>query len=303
MTRNVKGSDTAAAAVLWGVGVLAAVVVLSPWVYVGLRTVGQVWGWPPLATVGFGTVVERMLLVGVVPWVWWVLWQRGWRSWADYGFGPRWHTGVIPGAVVALGWVVTVLSFELVLGARKWKQEVVWLAVLGVLPTAVVVALVEEWVFRGVLLRLLQRRWAFVWANGLQAVVFAGMHFLSPPGFGSRHEARWSSGMEWLVACGRQFWQTSVLEQPQLWIKFAVLAALGWLLGVSVRQVGHVGWAVGFHAAAVWAMLVVRQWTAAEKGWWLPWIGRVPLESVDVLAVVAGMCLVQWVLYCRKKVR
>jgi len=280
---------------------LAVVVFFSPWVYEGLQALGRQWGWRMLASVGYGTVAERMLLLVVLPCLLWVLWRRGWRSWSDYGYGADWTSAVPWGLALGAGVVALALSGQLALGARSVKAEFVWWVAVAVLPGAVVVALVEELVFRGVLLRLLQRRLAFVCANVLQALVYAGMHFWSPPAFGTRHEARWSSGLEWLAASVGQFFDGALLERPGLWIKFGVLVALGWLMGVSVRVAGNVGWAVGFHAAAVWTLLTARQWTEAEKGWWRPWIGREPVESVDVLFLAVALCVVQWALWRRGK--
>ena len=296
--RKFTGSCLAAAVVL---GALCAVLFLLPWVYAGLRELGQQWGWRALATVGFGTVAERLLLVMVVPCGLWLLWRGGWRRGGDYGYGAGWAGAVPWGLALGVGVVALAVCGQIAVGARSVKAEWVWWAALAVLPGAVVVSLVEELVFRGVLLRLLRERMAFVWANVLQALVYAGMHFGSPPGFCSRHEARWSSGLEWLAACVGQFFDGALVERPGLWIKFAVLVALGWLMGVSVRVLGHVGWAVGFHAAVVWTLLTARQWTEAEKGWWRPWVGREPVESADVLLLAVALCAVQWVLWRRGK--
>ncbi len=279
---------------LWLIVVPVFLIVTASWFYKALRKLGTTTGWQFLATVGFGSVIERTLQLTLLPALLALLYVKGWRRWRDYGLMKGWLRMAPWGVALACAAVVVATVFQIALGAREFKASIPWLAVLAVLPGAAVVALIEEVLFRGVLLQLLAKRMMFWLANLLQALIYAFVHFLSPAGFGSKHEATAWSGIQWLGAVFRQFfdWQ-KLSDSPALWIKFLALTALGWLMGVSVRACGHIGWAVGFHFGAVWTLLTIRSWTEAEKGWWRPWIGREPVESMDVLGIAMLLCVLQ----------
>lgn len=292
------GIKTALTLWLWAVPVFLLAFV--PWLYDWLRQVGTQWEWRFLATVGFGSVIERTLQLTLFPALLALLYVKGWRRRRDYGLMKGWLHMAPWGVGLACAAVLVATIFQITLGAREFKAAIPWLAVLAVLPGAAVVALIEEVLFRGVLLKVFAKRMVFWLANLLQALIYAFVHFLSPEGFGSKHEATAWSGIQWLGAVFRQFfdWQ-KFSDSPALWIKFLALTTLGWLMGVSVRACGHIGWAVGFHFGAVWTLLTIRSWTEAEKGWWRPWIGREPIESIDVLLVALGLCALQYALLHR----
>lgn len=283
-----------AALLVWLIFSTTCVIFASPWIYEGLRSLGDHLGWGRLAQVGYGTVVERTLLLIVVPGVILILWFAGWRKWSDYGLSIPWWQSVPWGASLAIASVLSITIFQIGIGAREFKQNPSWVAPLNVLPAAVAVAFIEEVLFRGVILRLLSSKLAFWTANLTQSFFYAFLHFLSPEGFGSKHQATWTSGFDWMIAVVAQFANFHELtHSPALWIKFANLTLLGWIMGLSTRACGHLGWAIGFHFGAVWTLLTIRQWTDAERGWWRPWIGREVIESVDVLIVAVLLVFVQ----------
>jgi membrane protease YdiL (CAAX protease family) len=110
---------------------------------------------------------------------------------------------------------------------------------------ALLVAPLEEWLFRGVLQTVLVRCFRPVGGVLMGAVVFALAHFFKVPSEVQPHTETWTSG---LTAMGWA-WQTLAhhIESEKLW----VLCLLGVVLGFMREWTKQLWFSIGMHAAVI----------------------------------------------------
>jgi membrane protease YdiL (CAAX protease family) len=130
-------------------------------------------------------------------------------------------------------------------------------AALGI---GVVVAIVEETLFRGALLGGLHR------ANGAAAAllatsaVYAVVHFIKFPPLPAGAEVRWYTGLELL---SQAFWR---FGSPIVISSIITLFALGVLLGLMRLARGHIAQCIGFHAGVVAGLKIAGDLTDYRIG-------------------------------------
>lgn len=186
-------------------------------------------GWLQFGT-GFVLAASLLLLSG------WLMLQAGCFMWKDAVASSR-------GAV------------------NKYLEVIDWAkAVKKVIPGALVVALVEEVLFRGVLLGIFLRAMKVVPAIALLSFLFAFVHFLQPPPFVRVPDPESSSAGFFLL--GQIF--ARFANPLELLSSFTVLMAVGVVLAYArVRTASlwlpvglHFGWVVGvgMFKSATWAV-------------------------------------------------
>lgn len=200
-------------------------------------------------------------------------------------------SGVLAGLVPVVFWGVGVV----LLGAYELRGVVEWWKLARIVLTSGVVAVVEEGVFRGVLLGLAGRVMGFWPAAWLVSVVFGAVHFLRPPKLATE-EVFWWSGWEQVLGMG-QGWP----EWPWWGWGMGMLVAAGLFLAWTVRRTRSLWAAIGVHAGWVAGQQVfalVTRWGAETPDAWLPWTapglvsGAVPV-GVGALGV---LCVSWWAL-------
>lgn len=148
-------------------------------------------------------------------------------------------------ALVALVWVVEA-------GTLRWADQgwpfLLEKFVLKALPTALVVSVLEEVLFRGVFFRVLREQWSFLWAAILSSFVYAFVHFIEPdrsfvfPGWS------WNMGLSYLGhVLGRIF-------DPAILPALLCLTAVGVVLSLAVERSRSIASAIGLHAGWILAM-------------------------------------------------
>jgi membrane protease YdiL (CAAX protease family) len=108
--------------------------------------------------------------------------------------------------------------------------------------TAAVVALIEELLFRGILLRLLARNLSGTAAVVTSAAIYSAVHFLDRP---PQPEAVESLTGFWVL--GQMC--RGLLQPSALWPGFASLLVVGWILGRSYLATGTLWLGVGLTPA------------------------------------------------------
>lgn len=269
-------------------------------------------GWvrsvPPLEFVrdaadrsGFTRYFNRAILVAAVVWLI-PLWR--WLAAADpgrevpmIGFRPLdrralGHAllgfGLAAGVLAVLGWLL--LRGDLF----RWGDPPGWGVWSTALTAGVAVALLEEWFFRGLLFAILRRAWSTGKALIFLTLFFALVHFLQPPEGTEIADAdvTWGSGFHLLGLILGNFGNVDFLLA-----EFAMLTAVGLILGLAVLRTGTLWLAVGLHAGWVfglkWFSALTRTTRDLRDGEWLPWmgtnlkIGLWPLTAVAVTGVLA----------------
>ncbi len=211
-------------------------------------------GWLQFGT-GFILAAGLLLLSG------WLMLQAGCFMWRDAAESTRGAVNKVPEAI-------------------QWAK-----AARKVLPGAVIVALIEEVLFRGVLLGIFLRAMRPAPAIALLSFLFAFVHFLQPPPFAKVPDPEASNAG--FILLGQIFGRFA--EPLNLISRFSILAAVGVVLAYARFRTAslwlpiglHIGWVfgVGMFKAATWPVAALP-----EAARWL--VGMSLLEGLLPLSVV-----------------
>lgn len=211
----------------------------------------------------------------IAPLMVWGTAQLEGKNWADYGWYWQPQTlislgiggvlGVLGLALMfgiqgGLGWVNWQPPKQPDSGAGEKKLNLTDALATVVLPTlliALLISAIEELIFRGVLLNLLQQDYYPVIAALISSLIFALLHLI------------WEQ-------------QDTLPQLPGLWLMGIILVLARWAAG------GNLGLAIGLHAGWVWAIACLDTMGAiAYTGKISPWvtgIGGKPLAGVMGIA-------------------
>lgn len=279
----------AGAVLLWVVASVVFAAVVSPWLYglgkdFAMRHVGEAGVWGSLAgsceRAKPGRYFNRALMLGALVFLW-PLWVRvraigrirdamPARTWADIG----WKVGLGHGAVgllLAAG-LLGILGLGLWLGGAfvPTDQGPPLAKTLGrALVPAMGASVVEEWLFRGVLLGLWLRVSGPWMACVGTSLVFAFVHFLEPPpGVELADPRAWHAGFDLVGLILRNFLNPQFIAGELLTL-FVVGMALGW----ARLRTGSLWLPMGMHAGWIFAYKCFHMHHVAAEGHWLrPWL-------------------------------
>lgn len=263
MTRFLRSE--AGAVLLWVAASLVLAALIVPWIYQGGRALAEwtaagpqdgvlAWLGGACQRAGFGRYFNRSLLLAalvLLP----GLWRRFARLEARLPTGywtESWHRGTL---LLALGVIVA--------SGVVWSQGMI-LAHLGSFSTnpvppdlpellrtvgasAVTVSVIEEWLFRGLLLGLwlrVARPWTACVGSSL---VFAFVHFLTPPaGYEIADPAAAVAGFQWLGGILVHFTELRFVAA-----EFLTLFGVGLVLAGARLRTGHLWLPIGLHCGWV----------------------------------------------------
>ena len=253
--------------------VIIAGCVVSPWAYwagSGLAAAGIL---PFLDGFPFHRYFSRSIQISALILLWPAFWwigisrlselgiERNPRRWRDLAFG--FAAALIPVVVLGAGYFV----FELY---RFRENPAVW-GFVRILGTASIVAIIEEFLFRGVVLGLLLRVVSPVWAVLVSAAIFAGVHFLRIAKPTEAAPVTWLSGFEQLpLVC------SSAPPWPLLGWGILSLMVAGVLLAAVTLRTKSLYLAIGLHAG----------WILGQQG--IQWLGRFSIRPQDSLLPWVG---------------
>jgi membrane protease YdiL (CAAX protease family) len=240
-----------------------------------------------LAETDFQKYFNRAMLIAAVALLWpTVRWLRvGVR---DLGLesDPRWRARVAAGFVIA-GAAVLLLGVAYVFGdVYRWKKTLPWGRLPQVLLSAVVVALLEEGLFRAGILGLFRRTlrpWTAVFAT---SAIFSAVHFLKPDDTVQVAHVGWLSGFALVPHVFHQF-----TEPMALLSGFTTIFVLGLMLADVTVRTRSLWLAIGLHAGVVFAKMSFSKFTKREDAY-PPWIG----ESLELGLVPVFVLLLAWLL-------
>ncbi|MFZ9931743.1 MAG: CPBP family intramembrane glutamic endopeptidase [Chthoniobacterales bacterium] len=250
-----------------------------------------------LAGFPFHRVLSRCLQVSLLLLLWPALRWIGLRRPSELGFqsNPVALRDVVTGVLLATACVALVTAASLLTACAEWRPNPDVAGIGRILLTASAVSLIEEAVFRGVVLGVclwsLSARASVV----VSSVLFAVLHFLKPAKTRLPAEAvEWSSGLNGLFGFADSWPSPSVLA-----FGLASLLVAGWILGqAAIRTrslwlpIGlHAGWILGVQTGNLFLKL-----SASDATGQLPWVGP-SLVSGAVptgLLPLAGLVLTGW---------
>lgn len=251
----------------------------------------------------FSRIIQVSAIVLVVPLFFWL----GIRRLSELGLrkNPHGLRDASVGLLFALIPVVVLIFVYLEWGVYRWRPDAAYSGLIRIGISAIAVALVEEFLFRGVLLGLALRsmgKWASIFTV---ALFFAAIHFLRPATTNQEAIFWWSGFAE----IGRfvQGWPEPLVL---LW-GFVCLLAAGLVLGyVTVRTqslwlaIGiHAGWVLG-QKSLVW----FARYRPKPVDEMLPWVGpnvvsgAVPTGLVPLAAILLTGIAAFWYLRSRRPV-
>jgi membrane protease YdiL (CAAX protease family) len=254
------------------------------WAAQGLASHGL---FPGLAKFEFESFFHRALMLGALIFLWPFLRLLGLKGRSDLGLvpNPRWLRDLGTGFLLSAVPVVCCEIFLVQRGAYSIRADSNWLGLVAVLPTATVVPLIEESLFRGLFLGVLLRGLRPWTANLLSAAIFSIVHFLKAPDE-TTTVVQWNSGFVSLAHSFDQF------AEPLLVLAgFTTLFVIGIVLAYARLQTRSLWLPIGLHAGWVFTSSgfgkIARREIEA-----LPWLGKSLLVGLVPLAV----CLLSWVL-------
>ncbi|MEC8826930.1 MAG: CPBP family intramembrane glutamic endopeptidase [Verrucomicrobiota bacterium] len=196
---------------------------------------------------------------------------------------------VLGSGYVAQGWYV-----------MKDTDKPLYEVLLEALGTGIAVGLLEELVFRGalyaVLAKLLKPKPLFYGV----AALFAVLHFFNPP-HGLTVEVVHAGSGFWFVGRIFQHFFSQFGDLYFLLSEFAVLFAIGLVLGYTREKTGSLWLGIGLHAGWVFGVKTLSPLTtrAFDRDAMMPWLGDTLRVGAVSFFVVALTGLVIW-LWLRK---
>jgi membrane protease YdiL (CAAX protease family) len=266
-------------------GVVLFGALLAPWLYAAGQFIAGHGMLPMLATVEFQKYFNRGLLLSAIVLLWPLARAMRIRSWAQLGLqrDPRARQRFLAGFLIASLCVAALGLAYVGADIYRWKEKLPFEKLPPLLLSALVVAFIEETLFRGFLLGIFQRacrpRCALFWVT----FIFASVHFLKPDESVQISDVHWFSGLSLIPHLFHQF-----AEPMTLLAGFTTLFVLGWVLGDATLRTRSLWLAIGLHAGIVFVKMSFSKMTKRD-GLALPWIGS-ELQIGLVPVAVLGAC-------------
>jgi membrane protease YdiL (CAAX protease family) len=272
--------------VFFAVIVLGAML-LGPVIYFAMQ--------PILPTFPFHRAMDRALLVSALvalalcgPRIEWrTLWP--WNS-------DAWKQAVL-GLLMAFVAIQALMGFDLAAAGfhgAGLSAGKIWARVGMALVAAVIVAPVEETIFRGFLQREFSR--GLGWRAGLvlAALIYALAHFLTTSGLDKAPVHWWSGAAAWPA----MFTQAaSDLASPENAVKALNLFLLGLVFGGLFLRAGLLWANAGLHAGLIFGLLLFTGLTRPDEPPRVAWLGGNILSSFVTSVIIILLGLWIWRFY------
>lgn len=258
--------------------------------------IGKVQGMP------FHRYLSRSLQVAAILLLWPLLRSLRIRSLRELGLLPSPSPGrdLMLGLLIGSGGALFLQAWLIGGGFFGWSGGWSGAVAPRIFLTALVVASMEEFLFRGVVLGFCRQSLAPYPSIVLSSLFFAIVHFFNLPHSAEDGGPHWWSGLSYLSLVWTAFPSLALV----LWA-FATLSLAGLLLGWLTIRTGALWAAVAMHASWI---LCQQMFTSAfsfrggAPSASLPWtgvpqchgavpVGLIPLISLALAWVVAGMLL------------
>jgi CAAX protease family protein len=231
---------------LYAIAVILLGALFAPWLF---------WAVRPVSTYPFHRIFDRSVMIVGFFGLWPLLWALDFHSSSDLGYARScaWWREALLGLVIGVVSLALVTAALVAWGGRSLQfdksSEEMLNAALHFLVTGIVVALIEETFFRGVLQGAWQRAMGPVLAVVLASAVYSAVHFLKPAGADvSADQVAWNSGFKLLPLIVSQSFHSGDVLVP-----FVTLFLVGCVLGLACVKTGALYLSIGLHAGWVLA--------------------------------------------------
>jgi len=140
--------------------------------------------------------------------------------------------------------------------------------ILEGLATGAAVALVEEYIFRGLIFQSLSRRWGWIMGGIVSSAIFSSLHFLSGKGAPLDHPNSWLAGFR---LCGQLLHE--MISTFKLFPDAAGLFLVGFILCYAAQRTGTLWLSVGLHGGWVGFFVMRKALFETTSQWDAFWIG------------------------------
>jgi membrane protease YdiL (CAAX protease family) len=278
---------------------LAAVVLLaallSPPVYWALHGLH-----PALNDVPFRRFFSRTALVVALALLWPTLRWMNVRSAAELGLvpNPRLTRDLAAGLLLAVLPLVVLAVCYFEFDVYRLRKEIAWGHLFGFFCTAAAVSLVEEVLFRGVLLGLCVRSFGRMAGVLLVSAVFSAVHFIES--HAEVADVKWSSGFELLGGAFSNADGTALTASGAL-----ALFVIGLVLAAATLRTRSLWLPIGLHAGWIFGQQTINllgKFRVKPPDALLPWVGpnvvhgMVPTGLAPLAALLVTGALVWWYL-------
>src|SRR6059036_1219858 len=241
---------------------------LAPWLYWIVDATGLMGheGAPP-----FYKFILRSLQIVALAGIWPLLRFLKIDSWNAVGLqrASDWRRQIGSGyflGFVSLGFVA---AAALISGTRTWDSHRGTLSIAtgltGAIASAIVVAALEELLFRGIIFGAVRQFNHWLAALGISSAIYSIVHFFQKPDVAA--DINWSSGLEALPGMMRGF-----TDLDRVVPGFFVLLLVGAILGAAYHRSGSLYYSIGLHAGWIfwlksYGVLTAQQGATAHSLW------------------------------------
>jgi uncharacterized protein len=262
----VKTARPARLLLLYTLAVFVGGALLAPWLFWAAQSLAPNSG---LAEYPFHRFVDRSILLIALLGIWPLLRGLGAKSWTDFGLvkpSGQW-TRLASGFGVGYGSLAVAALIALAAHARRINPDAatnqIFARLAAAAATALVVAVLEEILFRGAIFGALRKAWRWPAALLVSSVIYAIVHFLRKadlPG-----PVTWTSGLRLLphILAGFGDLQAIIPE-------FFNLTLAGILLGLAYQRTGNLYFSIGLHVGWIfWLKFYGFLTVPANSSTWL----------------------------------
>jgi membrane protease YdiL (CAAX protease family) len=249
------------------------------------------------AKFNFESFFHRALLICAMAFLWpFLRWLRL-HSFRDLQLDKNRHAlrdaiaGILLAGIPLLVGAVVLLATRIFLP----KNAISWNAFGAVLAAAVVVPLIEELFFRGLLLGILLRSLRPVVATLIISGFFAILHFLKAP-TRPNESVSWLSGFHSIANSFAQF-----ADPIMILASFTTLFLIGWILADARLRTRSLFLPIGLHSGWIFVAGLVGKMTKRETIT-LPWLGPNFLTGLLPLALglITWALMIGWLRYANR---
>jgi membrane protease YdiL (CAAX protease family) len=235
----------------------------------------------------FETFFHRALLIAALLLLWPLLRSIHVRGMNDLGLAsnPRWSWHLLAGSLLS---AIPLLSCGAVLVALhiySLRSNIDWSAFGRTVAAAAFVPVIEESLFRGLILGVLLRSGRVYMSVFITSALYSIVHFLKAPERTSS-VVTWGSGFNSIIHAFAQFTNPMLVAAG-----FTTLFLIGWILADARIRTRSLWLSIGLHAGWIFANGTFNR-MARRDILMLPWLGKNLLVGVIPL----GVCLFTWLL-------
>lgn len=173
---------------------------------------------------------------------------------------------VFNGALLGMAIMFVLIIVFLSLGVHEpepeleFNLEFVVVMLIKAILTGIMVALIEETLYRGAMLGGLSRTTNIPVAIIVSSVIYSAVHFIKYPRVPADADIGWTTGLELLSGAFSRFQDPAIIDS------FLALFAFGVLLALVRLNKGNIIQCMGVHAGVVMAIKIIRDMTDYVPG-------------------------------------